>query len=428
MRIFACMSIFLLYFPASAANKNIVIEDIKFSINTTTKVAQVKGRAVEATKKWKLILPSVLLTDWGTIKVTSIDKDAFMYDDYLTSVTLSEYTETVGSQAFFACHNLSSVNLGNKMKIIGYRAFSNTGLKEVSFPSSLQIIRDEAFYSTPSLTRIMFDNNSKNLESIGKSAFSHSILTSVTIPGCIKEIGDKAFMWCDNLEKVTLLAGNGKTKVGEDAFSNNPNLSTLSLGNPGVESFGDGAFCGCRLEQVILPSTVRTVGVGAFWSNNIQFLKINEGLTTIMDRGFSDQISKGSNGVALVDIPSTVTTIGEDAFAFAGSNLQEVICRASVPPTATKQVFDQRTLENTPLSVQPAVVNSYRVANVWKDFHYIKGIGEPDLSDISENELPVDNSPYRWFDLNGREINDRPLNPGIYIKVNGSKREKVIIK
>ena len=413
--------------PLAAANKNIVIDDIKFSINTETKVAQVKGRVTEATKKWKLVVPSTLLTDWGTIKVTSIGADSFYYDEYLTSVTLSDYTETIGSNAFLGCHNLTSVSLGSKLTIVGYRAFSNSGLKEVTFPASLQIIRQEAFYHSSALKRVIFESGSKKLESIGKSAFAQTGLTSVTLPGCVKEIGERAFWCCESMESVTLLGGNGKTVVGEDAFSNNDLLSTLNLGNPGIETIMDGAFCGNCLEKVILPASVRTIGVGAFWSNNIQFLKISEGVTTIGERAFSDQISKGSDGMAAIDIPASVKSIGKEAFTFSGRNLQEVICRATVPPSAPEQAFDSNTLTSTPLSVVIPSVEAYKTAPTWKDFNVIKGIGQPIPTDIVETESDEENKETRWMDLHGVEIPHSPTLPGLYIRISGGVTEKIYI-
>lgn len=184
---FVAVAVLLFTFISSyAATKKITIENVIYSINTTDKRAQVKGRSEEATKNWKLVIPDEILTEWGTIKVTSVASQAFMYDDYLTSVTMSNNIETIGSEAFYACSNLNTANLGYSVKILGYRAFSNTGITSVSLPASLEIIRDEVFAAAEKLKEVTFDRNTSKLESIGFAAFWKTAISSIIIPGCVR--------------------------------------------------------------------------------------------------------------------------------------------------------------------------------------------------------------------------------------------------
>ena len=50
--------------------------------------------------------------------------------------------------------------------------------------------------------------------------------------------------------------------------------------------------------------------------------------------------------------------------------------------------------------------------------------GEPELFEFE----PDDSFPPRWFDLSGRSLNTTPSSPGLYIRKNGNKSEKLMIK
>lgn len=426
-------TIFTLFFcvalEVNAANKKVTIDNIEYSVNTTDKRAQVKGRAEEAKKNWKLKVPDEILTEWGTIKVTSIASQAFMYDDHLTSVTLSNYTETVGSEAFFACHNLKSVSLGYSVKILGASSFSNTGITSVTLPASLEIIRDQVFAAAESLKEVVFDRNTTKLESIGFAAFWKTAIQSVTIPGCVKTIGKEAFSGCTSLGSVTFLPGNGRTEIGEECFTNLKSLTSVSFGNPGVESISSGAFIGCSIKEISFPSTLRTIGDWAFNLNRLYKVNFNEGLTLIGHGAFCEQ-NPTMGGMTSLDqmtsltLPSTLKSIGEKAFFYVSDDLIEVTSKATVPPTALDLAFDASTQLHGVLWVPPTSVKAYMEANVWKGFQDIRGIGTAGFTDaeISTSALPIE-----FFSLNGERIDSNNLQRGIYIRKEGNRVKKIVI-
>jgi len=125
-------------------------------------------------------------------------------------------------------------------------------------------------------------------------------LTKVTIPGCIASIPSEAFR---NNKLTTAIIGNGVTSIGPDAFKDN------------------------RLSSVSIPNSITTIYSEAFRNNRLTSITIPEGVITIWNRAFADnhwttneRLSDGSSvthhhGLTSVAIATSVTSIGQDAFA-----------------------------------------------------------------------------------------------------------------
>lgn len=79
-----------------------------------------------------------------------------------------------------------------------------------------------------------------------------------------------------------------------------------------VKSIASGAFDRSneenKLIEVIIPSTVKSIGDGAFFGNNIQFLKLGESVTTIGRGAFE------KNNITKLIIPDSVKAIENNAF------------------------------------------------------------------------------------------------------------------
>lgn len=108
----------------------------------------------------------------------------------------TEYPITaIGSEAFYNCTGLTSIEIPNSVTNIGYMAFYKcTGLKNVKMPD--------------------------NLTAIGGSAFgSCTGLTSIEIPGSVTSIGSYAFNNCTGLESVYVECTTPPTMDGDGVFS-----------------------------------------------------------------------------------------------------------------------------------------------------------------------------------------------------------------
>lgn len=106
---------------------------------------------------------------------------------------------------------------GVTVDTIGEEAFDqNTTLKNVTIPSSVEVIEDKAFYVNTNLETLTFGVGS-NLTTIGKWAFEQAEkLTALTIPESVTKIDEGAFAGATVLKSVRLPAG--LTEVGEGVF------------------------------------------------------------------------------------------------------------------------------------------------------------------------------------------------------------------
>ncbi len=120
--------------------------------------------------------------------------------------------------------------------------------------------------------------------SIGENAFDNSSnLTSVSIPNTVKSIGKEAFSCCWNLKSPIVI----------------PNVTTI----------GESAFKYCKTTSVTLGNSLNSIGRYAFESSDITSMNIPSSLKSI-DYG----VFKGCTKLTSVNIPNTVTSIGGSAF------------------------------------------------------------------------------------------------------------------
>ncbi len=191
----------------------------------------------------------------------------------IESIYIPAGVETLGSYMFYQAENLKSVTFGDGINLteIPERMFYRTKLTSITIPESVEVIGSNAFYYVEtllnvtipagvktigdsafgynkSLTSVTFAEGSQ-LTSIGASAFlEDSKLTSVTIPAGVESIGNYAFAGCDVLSSVTFaLDAEGKS-----------NLNTM-----GNYAFGSSSYGGAAFTQFEFPETYETFELGS---------------------------------------------------------------------------------------------------------------------------------------------------------------------
>lgn len=182
--------------------------------------AEVTGYYGEATE---VTIPSVL----GGCPVTSIGRYIFEESD-ITSVTIPEGIEDIGSGAFKNCKYLESVSFYAKYCNGCLGVFENAGKFSDSFTLScgekVKVIPAGMFEGSCIRTVIM----SESVEEIQQSAFEGCAnLKEVFWGSQIKKIGSYAFKGCLSLESVTI--SSKMEEVGYEAFSNCKNLSSIQF-------------------------------------------------------------------------------------------------------------------------------------------------------------------------------------------------------
>ena len=241
----------------------------------------------------------------GCTSLTTIRANAFYGCKGLTSLDLSGCTSLteIGSYAFYGCKDLTSLDLSGctSLTTIGMNAFEGcTGLTgELKLPARLTEIALSAFQNCRSLTSISF-------------------------PANLTKIRDKAFMGCTGLISLDLSACTSLNSIGTWAFYNCAGLTSLDLSAyTSLTTIGGGAFKGCTgLTEIKLPASITYIGSYAFAGcTGLTRLTIDSANATYKTEGNILYSKDGTTlifaagGLTYVNIPDTVTTIGENAFS-----------------------------------------------------------------------------------------------------------------
>lgn len=253
-----------------------------------------------------------------TVNCETIGEEAFSGCDYLTDITLGENVKTLGDKAFYTCDALECVEIPSTVTDIGEKTFySCPALKEAIIRAGT--VKAGTFYNCRALTTLIIsDNATLDGSFTARNAYANGTLETVKIGK--GEIGDSAFSNCTNLTTVEL--GGGVTSIGKSAFLKCTQLPSITIGS-GVTSIGTSAFSGCTA------LTNANIGSGAIGESAFN------GCTSLANVTLGngvDEICKNAflkcTALTSMNIGSSVKTIESYAFS-ACSSLSEVTISAA---------------------------------------------------------------------------------------------------
>lgn len=152
-----------------------------------------------------------------------------------------------------------------------------------------------------------------------------------------------AFFGCTNLRSIKFPPSI--TSLGNDCFMNCSSLA-IDVDLPYLTSVGFGVFHGTAIRRIINLGNITTIGnAGSMQSHTFA--------------GFCPYLTS-------VELPSTLTTLGNKAFA-NDTSLESIICRATTPPTMNATSALENT-NNCPIYVPDASLEAYKTATNWSQF------------------------------------------------------------
>ena len=301
------------------------------------------------------------ITGDNTVEVTYSDRDN---NTYSGSISVPETVTNNGTEY--------------SVTAIGESAFKGSAVTSVSMPEGITIIGFEAFSGCQNLESVALP---ESLTTLGIRTFGGcQSLKTIKIPSGVRAIPSSCFNGCSSLESVTI--PEGVTSIEGSAFWS-CNLNALTLPES-LETIGSYAFCNnCVLKSVNIPAKVKTIESDAFYNCGLTELVIPEEVQTIDNYAFCN------NPLKKLTLPSTITSIGSGAF-LNNYSLQSITCNATTPPSLGENAFNHNI--STTVKVPLSSIAAYRQAEGWKNFtNYYGGevIADGITYRIDENDAMV---------------------------------------
>ena len=226
---------------------------------------------------------------------------------------------------------------------LGQKFSGNTAIisfKELQYFRSLNTLNGD-FYNCSNLVDIKFPNSIKN---IGESTFQgcRKLTLADGLPEYLENIGVYAFTYCYNLGDIYI--PETVTNIDFRAFrESNPLSLTVDPDNTIYDSRNncnaiilkseDGLWVGCS--KTVIPEGVKYLNWYSFSGRKgLEYIVIPEGMEHVGNRTFL------RTDLHSVTLPSTIKTIGENAFERCGY-LKEIVINTSDTVAIEKDAFPE---------------------------------------------------------------------------------------
>lgn len=300
--------------------------------------------------------------------VTEISAEAFSACDSIRTIKVKRgnkvydsrkgcnaIIETATDKLIVGC---CSTSIPEGVKEIEEFAFSETDIKEIKFPSTLEMIGAHAFFNCKSLKDVVIPGN---VRSVGFSAFTASGVERVVVENGVEEIGSGAFSSCKNLRYVSLPASFKKT---DGLFGDCRMLERVELDYENENFYCNGYVLVDKKKGTIIDGW----GTGKCYTSSVRSM-----VRTIGRRAFDRQ-----ELLSHVVLPEKLEKIEDQAFFYC-EGLRIIECEPKIPPVLGKDVFKVTSGGTRGLPLQERVLvivpkgslEAYRNAPGWGEFKHI---------------------------------------------------------
>ena len=363
----------------------------------------------------------------------NIGSYAFSATKNLTTVVIPNDVTSMGSSAF-ASSSVSQVTLSESLTSISASAFSSTKLTGVYIPANIQTISAYAFSGCKYMQELTFAENAQlteidnsafayctilgnfelpdSLQTIESYAFSNcQAITSLTIPANVSSMGSSVFQYCSMLQQVDFADGCTLATIPAYCFANCTALHTVNFSD-GIIKLGNYAFSNDQTLSVLNfgeGSNLTIVGEYCFYScASLPTMQLPAGVTTV------GQFAYAFSGLKQVEIYDKMTDIGRCAFGACYLLTELTVDEANTVYTAVDNVLFNKDV-TTVYCVPASRTGSYTLPETVKitapySFYYDKYLTAvilpQSLEDIQMNSF------YSCNSLAGIEIPSNVTNIG----------------
>lgn len=305
--------------------------------------------------------------------VTEIGKNAFMNNTEIESVRtlVDSKIKSIEFSAFYGCSNLKEVVLPDGVTRIGGSSFAScSNLTEIVIPDSVTSIGSYAFNSCSSLKEIVIPNsvsyigvelangNPKTIiycESDHAKPYWESTWNVAALPVVW---GDKGLRY-DISDDETYCIVSRFVTIGSTVT----NLEIPStVFRKTIKEIGNAAFKGkSNIKNLLIPDSVTSIGDEAFAYCDLNSIKLSNSLTSIGKDAFLS-----NTGLGEIVIPKSVTTIGNRAFG--GCHSLTVFCEAENQPSG----WDANWHNSAPTVYWYS--DTYKWSQYTRYWHYVDGV------------------------------------------------------
>ncbi len=253
----------------------------------------------------------------------------------ITELKLPNSLKVIGNNAFERCTSLKSIDLANVSPALTFGNYSFGWcrlLTKVELTKNVGAMNfNLVFYECSKLDLSVSPDNPNYTAGDGGVLYNKDMTMVLffpdsfegvyTIPDTVTTIAGAVFKGKSNM--LAIVISKNVVEIGDSAFEDCRNLKSVTFAADGTENLtiGKKAFFNCTsLTEIEIPGRVTSLGESCFSYYGVDGalrilnkVTLNEGLQTIGKDAF-----EFTDKLATIHIPSTVTSIGENAFYFSG--------------------------------------------------------------------------------------------------------------
>lgn len=306
--------------------KETEIDGMKYAYTTGDRTAKLlKG---SRTKEKELTIPSTISVDGVEYSVKTIGESALANASSVQILIVSEGISVIESDAFTNCANINKVSLPSTLTKIGDNAFSRCD-KIVHIEASMKLpfdISENVFTETTYANATLYvpvNAADRYAAAEGWNGFMSMVegsITEVKIEGmtyvCVPQ---------QKIAKLTKgLADAKEVKIPSKIYTGGVSYYVVDIERSSFYGFN-------TLEKVVIPDSVRTIGMEAF---------------------------KNCSKLNTVELPLALVSIGEKAFENC-SKLSLIVCASETPATIFENTFPVHAITiGVPLGAKDVYMNA----------------------------------------------------------------------